>query len=150
MGDNYTTKSYVIKDFYQAYLDFIGTNKLYQVDLTTFRSILKDYIEYVNNEIFYKSREIKLPGRVGSICIVKKRPPIERARLRVDFRATNELKKTILHLNEHSEGFNYRFFWSKKDSIVRYKTAYELVMSRANKRKLASIIKNKQADYIEI
>ena len=46
--------------------------------------------------------------------------------------------------------YNYRFYWRKNEMIVRYKTLYELVLSRTNKRKLASIIKNKQADYIEI
>ena len=150
MPRDYSTKSYVIKDFYKSYCEFVEGNRLYQVDISVFRSILADYIKYMMSEVLLKSREFKMPGRAGVLYVVKKKPPITRERLRVDFKATNEAGKTILHLNEHSGGYNFRFFWSKANTIVRYKTAYELVMSRGNKRLLASIIKNKQADYIEI
>lgn len=150
MPRDYSTKSYVIKDFYKSYCEFVEGNRLYQVSISTFRSVLSDYMKHMMNEVLIKSKEFKMPGRVGSLYVVKKKPPTTRDRLRVDFKATNEMGKTILHLNEHSDGYNFRFFWSKANTIVRYKTTYELVMSRANKRQLASIIKNKQADYIEI
>lgn len=144
-------KSYVIADFYKSYIDSVGSNRIFVVDEKTFRSIVYDYFKHISSEVIEKAREVKLPGRMGTIKIVKTRPSsIARKNLRVDFKATRELNKTILHLNEHSNGFNYRFFWSKKDIIVRNKTLYEFIPSRANKRLLASLIKNNKSDYIEI
>lgn len=144
-------KSHVVGDFYDSYLDSIGTNYPYDVPRSVFRAIICDYMDHIMSEVLLKSKEVRLPGRMGYLSVIKSRPKnTSRAHLRVDFKATKELNKTVLHLNEHSDMYNYRFYWRKNEMIVRYKTLYELVLSRTNKRKLASIIKNKQADYIEI
>ena len=39
------------------------------------------------------------------------------------------------------------FIGQKNEMIIKNKTLYELVMSRANKRRLAFIVKNNITDY---
>ena len=88
---------------------------------------------------------------MGSLYVFKKKPiKYNFTYLRVDFKATKDMNKTILHLNEHSDGYNYRFRWSKKDMMLKNSSLYELVMTRKNKRRLANAIKNEGKDYIEI
>lgn len=145
------TKSYTIKDFYESYNNFIEGNELYNIDYKIYRKIVTDYFKYIYNRIIEQSAEFRLPCRLGSLCIVKHLPKhYDSKSLRVDFKATNELHKTIFHLNEHSNGYKFRFYWNKKESLVTNKTKYQLVATRFNKRRLAQIIKNNEHDYITI
>lgn len=43
-----------------------------------------------------------------------------------------------------------RAWWNKVDMVVPNKSQYQLVMTRANKRRLAQCIKQKLCDYEEI
>ncbi|MBR5796522.1 MAG: hypothetical protein IKY26_10290, partial [Erysipelotrichaceae bacterium] len=58
-----------------------------------------------------------------------------------------EQNKLIFLLNEHSDMFKYRYWWNKVDVMVANKSKYQLVATRANKRRLAQIIKNRELDY---
>ena len=145
-----TTQSYVVGNFYESYIDSIDGNRLYTVTYGQFKAVIVDYMKHIMNEVLLKSKEVRLPCRMGYLQVVKRKPATTRKMLRVDFKSTNELGKTVLHLNEHSDGYNYRFYWRKNEMIVKHKSLYELIMSRENKRRLASIIKNKEADYIEV
>jgi hypothetical protein len=143
--------SYVTKDFYKSYISSVKDNPLYYVKHSVFRAVFIDYINYILDRLFTKSEEVRLPGRMGYLQIMKRKPKsLQRKHLQVDFKATMELNKTILHFNEHSNGYNYRFHWRKDEMLVRHKTMYELIMTRTNKRRLASIIKNREFDYIEM
>lgn len=144
-------KSYVGVDFYNSYCEYVKDNPLYQVDYTTFRSIINDYFRYLRDEIIENGKEVKLPCRLGTLRIVKHKPKqYNNKSLRIDYHASKEYGKIIYHLNEHSDGFKYRFYWSKLNVLIKNKTKYQLVMTRDNKRRLAQIIKNRERDYVEI
>lgn len=146
-----SSKSYTEKEYYQSYIEYTGGEGQYGVDLNTFRSILMDYFKYLSAEVIENAKEIRLPARLGSLFVKKKRPKrYDYEFLRVDFRATKDVGKTVMHLNEHSNGYNYMFRWSKTTMYSPAKSIYELVMSRENKRHLARCIKNNKTDYIEI
>ena len=70
--------------------------------------------------------------------------------LRIDYHESKVQGKIVYFLNEHSDYYKFRFLWSKKNSLLINKTRYQFVATRANKRRLAQIIKNKEHDYIEI
>ncbi len=72
----------------------------------------------------------------------------------VDWKATKELwkkypeygkgdnKKMVYHVNEHTDGYRYKFLWDKQATEnVKNKALYSLQPSRANKRTLAAHIK---------
>jgi hypothetical protein len=142
--------SYTIEDYYLSYKEYVSDNRLYQVSKAKFREILNDYFKYLATELIDNSKEIRLPARMGTLCVIKKKPKrYDFTYLRVDFHETKTCEKTVLHLNEHSDGYNYQFFWSKHDMLIKCKSMYELVMSRANKRRLAKEIKENKQDYIE-
>jgi len=143
-------KSYTIIDYYESYLTNIASSKLYTVKYSVFRSILVDYFKFLSEEIIDNSKEVRIPGRMGLVYIEKRKPiKYERSRLHVDFKATKESDKTILHFNEHSNGYSYRFHWDKTNMLVGFYKAYEMVFTRRNKRYLASLIKENKKDYIE-
>lgn len=145
-----TTKSHTIREFYKSYCEYVKDNPLYQVDYKVFRSILTEYFKHIRDEVIEEGKEIKFPCRLGSFCIVKHKPKnFNSSSLRIDFHATKEAGKIIYHINEHSDYYKYRYFWSKYSCNVPNKSKYQLIATRENKRRLAQIIKNNERDYIE-
>jgi len=143
-------QSYTLEDYFNSYKEYTSGNPAYTVSRKQFNSLLKDYFKFLSAELIDNSKEIRLPARMGTLVVTKKKPKrYDFTYLRVDFHSTKESEKTILHLNEHSDGYNFRFHWCKKDMLISNKNMYELVMSRANKRRLAYMIKVEHKDYIE-
>lgn len=144
------TKSYTGKDFYKSYVEYVEDNPLYQVDYKTFRGIINDYFRYLRDELIENGKEIKLPCRLGTLSIVKHKPKEYSGRsLRIDYAESKKYNKVIYHLNDHTGGYKYRFYWNKHNMLTKNKTMYQLIMTRDNKRYLAQILKNRVRDYVE-
>ena len=145
------TKSYTIASFYNDYLDNIEKDTVYDINYTKYRAIVTDYFKHLRQRLIEEGKMIKLPYRMGNVQVVKSRPKhLDKRSLRIDYQATKQENKLILLLNEHSNFFKYRYWWNKVDMMVPNKSQYQLVATRANKRRLAQIIKNKELDYQEI
>lgn len=145
------TKSYTIASFYNDYLDNIERDTVYDIDYTTYRAIITDYFLHLQNKLIEEGKMIKLPYRMGNVQIIKSRPKyLDKRSLRIDYQATKQTGKLIFLLNEHSDMYKYRYWWNKIDMMVPNKSQYQLVATRANKRRLAQIIKNRELDYEEI
>ncbi len=146
----YNRKSNTIADFYIRYKQNIEQDTVYDVDLKTYKAIVTDYFRYIRDQIMLECKEFKLPCRLGTLQIVKHQPKEFTGKsLRFDWKATKESGKPVYLLNEHSNYFKYRFFWSKKDCLLTNKTRYQFVASRENKRNLAQLIINQIKDYPE-
>lgn len=142
------TKSYTIASFYNDYLDNIEKDTVYDIDYNKYRSIVTDYFLHLRQKLIEEGKMIKLPYRLGNVQIIKSRPKyLDKRSLRIDYKATKEQNKLIFLLNEHSDMFKYRYWWNKVDVMVANKSKYQLVATRANKRRLAQIIKNRELDY---
>ena len=130
---------------YKEYDDY------YKVGYKKYRSICEDFNKLIIDEILLKAKEFKMPYRLGSLRILKKEMnySVGKNKLKINWFETNKNKKVIYHLNDHTDGFNYRWFWSKKKAIVKNKTIYSFQATRTNKRRLAGLLKNKQVDYFE-
>lgn len=147
----YPRKSYTIADYYISYKNYIEEGTRYDVDLKTFKSIVVDYFKYLRDEVMLHSKEMKLPCRLGTLQIIKSRPVTYTSKsLSFDWKATKELGKCVFLLNEHSNGWKYRFYWSKSNCIIPNKTMYMFVATRTNKRDLAQLIFRKKVDYPEV
>lgn len=147
----YNRKSYTIADYYVSYKNYIEQDTVYDIPYSTFRNIVSDYFKYIQQEVIERSKEFKLPCRLGTLCIVKRQPKnFDSKSLRIDYHESKVQGKIVYFLNEHSDYYKFRFLWSKKNSLLINKTRYQFVATRANKRRLAQIIKNKEHDYIEI
>lgn len=91
-----------------------------------------------------------MPYGLGFIQVGKYKPKQLNAQsLSVDYYASKEYDKKIYHLNEHSDGYKFRLYWSKIPRTFPDRYKYQLSLVRQNKRKLAQLIFNKH-DYIDI
>lgn len=149
-----------IRDSYKSYKSKSDN----PVSVKDFAKINNDFNKFIMANLF-AGEELKLPARMGTISIKGKKTKIkfdEEGRLKgyaPDYKATKELwkkcpeckekKQLVFHLNEHTNGIRYKFFWSKERVLVENKTFYTLVFTRTNKRFLASLIQEGKEFYVE-
>lgn len=120
------------------------------VDYSLYKRILEEMCNIILEHIFERSEGFKMPYGLGFIQIGKYRPKSYNSKsLSVDYKASKEYDKKIYHLNEHSDGYKFRLYWSKIPRTFPDRYKYQLGLVRQNKRKLAQLIFNKK-DYIEI
>lgn len=121
-----------------------------EVDYSLYKRILDEMCKVILEHVLERSEGFKMPYGLGFIQVGKYRPKtLSPESLSVDYKSTKELNKRIYHLNEHSDGYKYRLYWSKIPRTFPDRYKYQLCLVRQNKRKLAQLIFNKQ-DYIDI
>ena len=146
----YVRQNFTVVDFYNRYKENIEQDTIYDIDFNTYRAIVFDYFKFIRDQIF-DGKEFFLPCRLGTIQIVKHKPKEYSGKsLRFDWKSMREMGKPMYYLNEHSDFFKYRYYWSKKDCLFTNKGKYMFIASRDNKRTLAQLIKSKQKDYTPI
>lgn len=139
-------KSYTAYDMYHQWVK--ETDE--KVPYVRFKRILDAFNISTKEAILQRSEGFKMPFGLGYICIVKYKPKSYTSKsLSVDYKTSKELGKTIYHLNEHSNGYKYRFYWSKIPQTFPDRYRYQIMLVRANKRQLAQLIFNHK-DYINI
>lgn len=139
-------KSATIIDMYKQYKKDYGND----VDYRQFKDILDKFNEEILSCLLQSSGGFKMPFGLGYVQIVKYKPKSMTPKsLSVDYKASAECGKTIYHLNEHSDGYKYRLYWSKTPQTFPDRYRYQLQLVRKNKRQLAQLIFNNH-DYINI
>ena len=139
-------KSATIIDMYKQYRKDYGDD----VDYKQFKDILDRFNEEILSCLLQSSEGFKMPFGLGYVQIVKYKPKSMTPKsLSVDFKSTAEYGKTIYHLNEHSNGYKYRLYWSKIPQTFPDRYRYQLQLVRQNKRQLAQLIFNNH-DYINV
>ena len=135
-------QSYTFRDMYRTIpID---------IDYELYKRILDEICKIILNHVLMRSEGFKMPYGLGFIQIGKYKPKqLTDKSLSVDYKASKEYGKRILHLNEHSDGYKYRLYWSKIPRTFPDRYKYQLSLVRQNKRKLAQLIFNKH-DYIDI
>lgn len=147
-GPNKIQTDYTLKDIYQYYLSI--TEKALQVDYKTYTQICLKANTLIAEEILTNSATVKFPARTGHLRIMKSKLVLLIPRLKVDWAASNKTGKRVYHLNEHRQGYKYRFHWAKRDCNATNKAAYSFTPARTLKRRLAYILKNEPTiDYYE-
>lgn len=140
-------KSYTIYDMYNA---FVKQNNVVEVPRERFNAILDRFNKLILESIQDASECFKMPYGLGYVCVVKYKPKTYTDKsLSVDYKSSNEYGKRIYHLNEHSDGYKYRLYWSKLPRTFADRYRYQLCFVRSNKRRLAQLI-FKHNDYIDV
>lgn len=138
-------QSYTISDIFEEYHK-IDKDMSY----VRFKRILEQFNTNLRHLLLEGSEGFKMPYRLGYLQIVKYKPKTYTDKsLSVDYKTSKELNKKIYHLNEHSDGYKYRFYWSKNTNTIPDIYKYQVQLVRKNKRDLAQLIFNKH-DYINI
>lgn len=121
-----------------------------EVDYSLYKRILDEMCKVILEHVLERSEGFKMPYGLGFIQVGKYLPKqFTDQSLSVDYAASKEYDKRIYHLNEHSNGYKFRLYWSKIPRTFPARYKYQLGLVRQNKRRLAQLIFNKQ-DYIDI
>lgn len=121
-----------------------------EVDYGLYKRILDEMCRIILDAVLNSSDGFKMPYGLGFMQVGKYKPKtLSGESLSVDYKASREYDKRIYHLNEHSNGYKYRLYWSKIPRTFPDRYKYQLCFVRQNKRRLAQLIFNKQ-DYLDI
>lgn len=121
-----------------------------EVPYSTYKRVLDVMCQIILEHLLNSSEGFKMPYGLGFVQIGKYLPKyLNYKSLSVDYKASRELHKTIYHLNEHSDGYKYKLYWSKVPRTFTQRYIYSLLLVRQNKRKLAQLIFNRH-DYLDI
>ena len=135
-------QSYTFRDMYK----YMPVDVPYEL----YKRILCEMCNIILEHVLMRSEGFKMPYGLGFIQVGKYRPKqLNDNSLSVDYKASKDYNKRILHLNEHSDGYKYRLYWSKLPRTFPDRYKYQLSLVRQNKRKLAQLIFDKH-DYIDI
>lgn len=154
-----------ITDDYKYYKKRVSNPVEYKV----FSNIIKEFHQAVSEAIIYENFNFKLPRRLGILRVkrfkikIKLLPngKVDTTKLSPDWQATKKLwardpearekKQLVLHLNRHTEGYTYKFYWHKGSCNVKNHTAYSFKMNRFTTRQLAQLLKdpNRIIDFYE-
>ena len=89
-----------------------------ELNYARYKRIIDEFNKVVKEEILERSQTFKMPYGLGVICIVKYKPKgYTDKSLSVDYKSSKEEGKRIYHLNEHSNGYKYRLYWSKVPKV---------------------------------
>jgi len=147
-GANKVQEPYTLKDTYKTYIEGVDEDSPYFVSYKQYRTICEDFYKQMMNYILEHAGEFKMPYNLGKIYVDKKKIKFSnKKRLAIDWALTNKHGKVIYHLNEHSRGYKYIFIWEKKDFKLKNKSFYRFIPTRANKRRLAQLVKSGNYDY---
>jgi hypothetical protein len=148
-------------DMYKHYIE--STEKKpegIQVSYSDYCTVLNKFNKDISKAIMENAYEFILPSRVGIIRIKKYKPKIKvkdngeliTNNLAVDYKATNELwrnnpeakkaGKKVFHLNNHSDGYRYIWYYSNYRNNLPNKSLYRFIPTRTNKRELSKLIKD--------
>lgn len=135
-----------IKDSYPQYA---AETKKEVVDLKTYLKLSAEYNKFLIGKVL-NAKKITLPSRFGTLQITGRKEKIrfdedgKVVGLAPNWQETKKLwnkdpqagkeRKKIYHINSHTGGFRYTYFWSKARVLVENKTLYSLRMTRENKR----------------
>lgn len=141
---------YTLIDTYPLYVS--NVEEKLQVDKKTYLKINKEFLLKIRENILTKSESFQLPCRLGLHRIRKNRQKIiNKSSLKVDWKLSKKHHKKIYHLNEHRNGYYYRWFWMKEGPVIN-KSYYSFIPCRENARLLSAILqkyKMGQLDYNE-
>ena len=136
-------KKITLKEAYKDYQKK-NTDPVYGVDYKTYREICEDFNKEISDEIINNACEFTLPGRLGSIRIKKiKGNKVQR----IDWKSTKESNVKVYHLNWHTDGYYYKWFWHKQKALFKNKSAYSFTPIRRNKRELARLLKDNKVEF---
>ena len=137
-----------LNKIYKEYIKDIPIGSRYYLTYKEYKKIAVALLKEAMDYILVEAGELKLGFNLGTIRIRKyKNYPHGRKR---NHKVSNELGKTVYHLNLHTKGYYTRFFWQKlgKARVTGIK-AYTFIPNRiTGKRRLSQLFSNGQ-DYFE-
>lgn len=137
------------KRFLLAYPDLKISFDQYKEIIYAFNYKFRDRILETGDLITY-------PFGIGSFSINKKKKKKtktfkgkEYINLAIDWQKTKKAGKRMYHFNAHSDGYSFRWFWSRSTSRFQLSEIYNFKPSRKSSRTLNEFIVKPNSDYKE-
>lgn len=116
-----------------------------RLNISDFRKSVNLVNKKVIDRIIFDNFEFNISG-LGKLSLKKRkiRKFIDgkfNKRLAVDWKESKKYGKRIYHLNEHSGGYKYLFYF-EQSKVLKNRTYYTFKVARQNDRYLAKILKN--------
>jgi hypothetical protein len=140
-------KSYTLVDSYKEYRKENPEDSGFSLSKIDYRNICIAFNQRLSDGIIEQANEFNVPGRLGLIKI--KKFPTRNNSMRVDWAQTKKYNKKIYHLNMHTDGYYYKWYWSKANAIFKNKSVYSFKPNRTNKRILAKLLKENKVEFFE-
>ena len=151
-GPGKLNADYTSRDIYKQYKK--DTPKDIQVSYDVFNKVTSEFNKLVLDKVLNESEQVKFPCGLGTLRIKKTKMKFnvknKKRMFSPDWVKTKEVGKLVYHMNEHRNGYRYRFHWDKKKSRIKNKKHYSFITARSPKRRLAHILKNMpEREYFE-
>lgn len=140
---------------YNKYRDLCLGANLTPKPKPIYLKIVNGFFKFIISKVL-EGEQVKLPSRTGILFVVGKKslpktkedgtltglaPDWHKTKLLRESNPEAKEKRTVLyHLNEHSGGMRYRYFWSKKNIVTENQTFYSLRISWSNKKALSKLV----------
>lgn len=149
-GPNKHQSPYTLQDMYKEYIAEFEEGSHFCVPYSEYKDIAVAYLKYLQEELVEKSAKLKLPFSLGHLMVSKKKQEAKKlTAMPIDWYESKKQGKQVRFFNDHSGGFKYSFFWSRKFCAVKNKNNYLFTPTRDNARRVAQLVKTKENDYFE-
>lgn len=129
--------TYTVKDFHKRYKEFKvqeGVNKNDVIPYKNYKLIIEQMFLEINKDIIYNQLIWVLPYSLGRHFIkAKKNANIKKSRTAIDFHLTKKLGKVVRHMNTHTFGYYFQFYWDKTYSRFRNRAYYIFTATKSKK-----------------
>jgi hypothetical protein len=97
-----------------------------EINYKEWKSVLKAYNTAYRDHLIKTGDKVKMPWGIGPFAVSKKkarkfvmcRDGVERIRLPIDWAKTRATGKRVYHLNLHSNGYVYKWYWFVQESRI--------------------------------
>jgi len=137
----------VWKRFKKSHKEFKKT------DYATFRNIVQEFNMLLRDYMLETGEPVSLPCGHGQVKIIRYKPKptkklttkegkeVEICNYHIDWKATREYGKKIYHLNEHSDGYNYKIVWKHQTAKMKFASIWSFKPYRDFSRLINHYIK---------
>jgi hypothetical protein len=140
----------------ESYQSFCKDHPQIKMSFELFKQII-----YTINEVYasfvLEGEKIKLPQGFGSIAINKKKQVKkivvkgkEKMCLAIDWNESRKQGKKIYHLNAHTDGYRYKWFWFKAEAFLPDIYLWGFNATRIGSRTLAKYLKMENSPYVHL
>lgn len=143
-----------------TYSSFCEANPDIKISYADYKEVIHTYNKSILYHVLNTGELINIPWGIGPLSINKYKKNIvkktagdgenEFYTYAINWPETKKAGKYVYHLNLHTQGFSYTWFWSPKLSNVKFPHIWRLEVWREVKRELPKRLKDPNFSYKDI
>lgn len=141
----------------KVYEKFCATHPQISLTYDKWLEIIYTFNYALRDHILETGDRCKLPWGFGTLSIEKRKVKKfivhngkEYIALPIDWPKSRKLGKRVYHLNAHTDGYRYKWYWFRADSRLYQSEIWVFKPSRVSSRKLAEYLKRPNSHYPQI